>query len=248
MAKSIRVHYIHKQWLNPNHPIEIHLIGVGGTGSHMMSHLARMHMALVELGHEGLHVIAYDNKKVNNINPVRQLFGHSDIGRFKAEVIVERINRFYGLNWEYRNMRWSHKDYKSNRRIIISCVDTVGSRKDIFKLADARSDHYVLDIGNGKDYGQIILSTRSSVQPKSGKYIPVEVLKNVFQIHGKIKSVPNSESCNVFDSINSQGLMTNAIMAANGAELLWKFFNDKVLTYHGVYVNLTTMKTTPIPI
>lgn len=245
---DIRVHYIDKRWTAPHHPVKIMLVGCGGTGSHMMSHLARMHMALKELGHQGLDVIAYDNKMVNNINPVRQLFGHSDIGRFKAQVLIERINRFYGLDWEYRNIKWTHKNYESEDRIIISCVDTIGSRKDIFKLANNRHHHYVLDIGNGKNYGQVILSTRMSNQPKSGKYIPVEVLKNLFQIHGNVKSVPNAESCNVFDSINSQGFMTNSLLAGLGAEMLWKFFNDKVLTYHGVYMNLATMKTTPIPI
>lgn len=246
---DIKVHYIDNKWTAPHHPIEILLIGVGGTGSHMMSHLARMHMALRELGHEGLNVIAFDNKKVNNINPVRQLFGHSDIGRFKAQVLIERINRFYGLDWQYRNMKWESKHYEKNAdRIIISCVDTVGSRKDIFKIANNYKNHYVLDIGNGKNYGQVILSTRYSDQPKSGKYITVEALKNIFQLHGNVKSVPNSESCSVFDSINSQGFMTNSLMAGLGAEMLWKFFNDKVLTYHGVYMNLATMKTTPIPI
>jgi len=244
---NIRVHYIDRSWTAPYHPIDIIVIGAGGTGSYMMSHLARMQIALRELGHQGLNVKIYDSKKVNNINPVRQLFSQSDIGRYKAEVIINRINRFYGFDWEYWNEKWVSKKYKSGSRIIISCVDTVGTRKDIFKITNDRTLNYVLDIGNGKDYGQVILSTRYSSQPKS-KYITVQVLKNMFQIHGKIKSTPNAESCSVFDSINSQGFMTNAIMAANGAEMLWKFFNDKVLTYHGVYVNLKTMRTTPIPI
>lgn len=243
---DVRVHYIEKRWTAPHHPVSIILIGAGGTGSHMLSHLARMHMALKELGHEGLNVVVYDNKTVNNINPVRQLFGYSDIGRFKAQVLIERINRFYGLDWEYRNTKWVSTDYKNADTIIVSCVDTIGSRKDIFKIANNRFHHYVLDIGNGKDYGQVILSTRYSNQPKSGKYIPIDVLKNMFQIHGNVKSVPNSESCNVFDSLNTQGFMTNSLLAGLGAEMLWKFFNDKVLTYHGVYLNLKTMQTRPI--
>ena len=46
-----KVHFIHNNLLDATNPITINLIGAGGTGSQVLTALARMHQALVELGH-----------------------------------------------------------------------------------------------------------------------------------------------------------------------------------------------------
>lgn len=41
-----RVHYIHNYLLNPQHPVTVNLIGAGGTGSQVLTNLARLDVTL----------------------------------------------------------------------------------------------------------------------------------------------------------------------------------------------------------
>lgn len=49
-----RVHYIHNYLLNPQHPVTVNLIGAGGTGSQVLTNLARLDVTLRALNHPGL--------------------------------------------------------------------------------------------------------------------------------------------------------------------------------------------------
>ena len=51
-----RVHYIDNYLVNPQHPVTVNLIGAGGTGSQVLTCLARLDAALRGLGHPGLFV------------------------------------------------------------------------------------------------------------------------------------------------------------------------------------------------
>lgn len=55
-----RVHYIDNYLVNPQHPVTVNLIGAGGTGSQVLTCLARLDVALRGLGHPGLFVTLYD--------------------------------------------------------------------------------------------------------------------------------------------------------------------------------------------
>ena len=73
-----RVHYIDNYLLNPQHPVTVNLIGAGGTGSQVLTCLARLDVTLRALGHPGLFVTLYDPDIVTDANIGRQLFGCSD--------------------------------------------------------------------------------------------------------------------------------------------------------------------------
>ena len=94
-----RVHYIHNYLLNPQHPVTVNLIGAGGTGSQVLTNLARLDVTLRALNHPGLFVTVYDPDIVTEANIGRQLFGWSDIGLNKAQCLVTRINNFFGNDW-----------------------------------------------------------------------------------------------------------------------------------------------------
>lgn len=51
-----RIHYTDSYLLSPYHPVSVFVIGAGGTGSQVVTNLARMDVALRSLGHPGLHV------------------------------------------------------------------------------------------------------------------------------------------------------------------------------------------------
>ncbi len=92
-----KVHFTDKYILNPTHPITINLVGVGGTGSQVLTSLARINHALIALGHPGLHIAAYDPDEVTQANIGRQQFSMVDLGLNKATVLVTRVNRFFWI-------------------------------------------------------------------------------------------------------------------------------------------------------
>lgn len=95
-----KIHYTDKYLLNPYHPVTVSVIGAGGTGSQVVTGLARMSVALQALGHLGLHVTVFDPDTVTEANIGRQLFSETELGLNKAVALVTRINRFFGYAWE----------------------------------------------------------------------------------------------------------------------------------------------------
>ena len=45
-----KIHFTDRYLLNPRHPVTVFVIGAGGTGSQVITNLARMSMALQALG------------------------------------------------------------------------------------------------------------------------------------------------------------------------------------------------------
>ena len=95
-----KIHYTDQYLLNPYHPVTVFVIGAGGTGSQVVTCLARMSVALQALGHPGLHVTVFDPDTVTGANIGRQLFSEAETGLNKAVALVTRINRFFGYTWE----------------------------------------------------------------------------------------------------------------------------------------------------
>lgn len=93
-----KVHFTENYLLNPHHPVTVFVIGAGGTGSQVITNLARMSMALRALGHPGLHVTVFDPDTVSTANIGRQLFNETELGLNKATALVTRINHFFGYS------------------------------------------------------------------------------------------------------------------------------------------------------
>ena len=94
-----KIHFTDRYLLNPRHPVTVFVIGAGGTGSQVITNLARMSMALQALGHPGLHVTVFDPDTVSQANIGRQLFSETELGLNKAVSLVTRINCFFGYAW-----------------------------------------------------------------------------------------------------------------------------------------------------
>lgn len=95
-----KIHYTDNYLLRPHHPVTVLVIGAGGTGSQVVTNLARMDMALQALAHPGLHVTVFDPDIITQANIGRQLFSEAELGQNKAMAIVTRANRFFGTTWE----------------------------------------------------------------------------------------------------------------------------------------------------
>ena len=68
-----KIHFTDRYLLNPRHPVTVFVIGAGGTGSQVITNLARMSMALQALGHPGLHVTVFDPDTVSQANLLCQM-------------------------------------------------------------------------------------------------------------------------------------------------------------------------------
>lgn len=250
------VHYTSSYLLNPPHRITVDLVGLGGTGSQVLTGLARMSEALVATGHPGLFVRAWDPDIVTEANIGRQLFSSADLEQNKAMVLITRINRYFGFDWEAQSRKYTGKE-QSN--ILITCVDTAKARLDISSRL-AKDSHkgqptdtlyYWLDIGNLHKTGQVILGTIMPVrQPKATDKTSAaltHVVKKFPQL-AKIKEDLQGPSCSLAEALTKQDLFINSTLAQFGCNLIWKLFREGMIRYHGCYVNLDSFIVQPIKI
>lgn len=247
-------HFTHNYLLSPRHRISVALIGAGGTGSQILPELARIDHALYVLVHPGLHVTVYDDDIVTEANIGRQLFSHSDIGLSKSVVLVDRINSFYGLDWQSKRERYTKGCDIFN--ITLTCVDNVSSRIEIGSMlrdhGNGKGDEYLpyywLDFGNQTDRGQIVLGSIGKIgQPKSSD-IAVDSMKCVDELFD-LTSVDETESgpsCSLAEALAKQDLFINSMVAQVGGNLLWKLISEGGVDYQGAYVNLKSMNINPI--
>lgn len=252
----MNIHFADNYIVNPRHRVTVDLVGAGGTGSQVISALARIDCALYKLGHPGLYVTVFDDDIVTEANIGRQLFSATDIGLNKANVLATRINSFYGTDWEARASRYNVQDsVRSN--ITITCVDNVASRIQIGKALrsgggfDHQKARYWLDFGNQSNRGQIVLGTLGKIkQPKSKQYKTVSELKCVDQMFdlSKVDDADSGPSCSLAEALRKQDLFINSFLAQTGCALLWKLLYEQCIDMHGAYVNLSTMKVNPIKI
>lgn len=222
------------------------VVGAGGTGSLVVSRLARINLVLMDMGYSGLEVCLIDNDKVEVHNLGRQMFVGSDVGRFKSEALISKINTAFGFRWscETRTFERMINEISSNRlcNVLIGCVDNVATRRSMLnKFYDCvngpkwRDQHYVphlyYDCGNGKDFGQVIMCDAKGTFP------------SIFDIYGdmrkqKKKSVQGA-GCSIWEGLHQQGLFVNDEIALTFSNMFWELLKNKRIDYHASFVNTT---------
>lgn len=236
--------------------VMVALVGCGGVGSQALSDLARLHMAMVALGHAGgLHVTAFDDDTVSKSNVGRQLFYQSDVGQFKSTVLIHRLNMAYGLNWTSAPERFGNeRGYRTNYYdIIVSCVDTKQSRRDLAIHCHNNQCSYWLDMGNNLSDGQVILGQPSYKHDQRDKALRKNDLPTVTVLYPEIldESIPednNTPSCSLAEALEHQDLFIGKSLATFGIQLLWNLFRNGGLDHHGYFVNLKAGMVTPLPV
>ena len=183
-----RVHYTDSYLMNPQHPVTVNIIGAGGTGSQVLTGMARLDVTLRALGHPGLFVTVYDPDIVTDANIGRQLFGPSDLGLNKSQCLVTRINNFFGNDWKAEASFYPSvlKEVKRTEiaNITITCTDNIKSRLDLWNVlakvpsssyTDNNTPLYWMDFGNAQTTGQVFIGTvRNKIrQPASKEFMPV---------------------------------------------------------------------------
>lgn len=260
-----RVHFTEKYLLQPTNPVTINLIGCGGTGSQMLTALARINQSLTALQHAGIFVRIFDDDVVTKANVGRQLFANAEIGFPKAEVLSSRINRFFGTNWKGYAVQFNTKIFEGliecSANITITCVDNVKSRFEVSKMLAKSSkgnrysrdrECYWMDFGNSRNTGQVILATVGNIeQQKSKKFVPINNLPmptDEFKDLFEASTDDNSPSCSLAEALTKQDLFINSSLANMGASLLWNLFREGMVQYRGFFMNLKDFRTTPLTV
>ena len=260
-----RIHFTDSYLLSPQHPVTMFVIGAGGTGSQVITNLARMDMALRSLGHAGLHVTVFDPDTVTEANIGRQLFSGSEIGLNKAVALVSRINRFFGCGWEAELNRYPttsrNRPETKAANITLTCTDNIASRLSLWRLlkncripayVSEKTPLYWMDFGNGQVTGQVLIGTIKEhiKQPTSNSFISVSKMNVITEEvdYSKIKDKDSGPSCSLAEALERQDLFINSMLAQVGCEILWKMFREGRTLHRGAYLNLETLRVNPIPV
>lgn len=253
------VHFTDAYFLNPQHKITVSLVGVGGTGSRVLTGLASLNEGLLAVGHPGIHVYAFDADDVSEANIGRQLFSPVDVGCNKATILITRINRHFGLNWEAVPEFYCDQQKLHTSNITITCVDSAKERVKIGKALITKPTStepfhrhvYWMDYGNALASGQVVLGTLQPVKQPKSKEQTVDTLQTVTKMFpnlSRLKEKNQGPSCSLAEALHKQDLFINPTIAQLGLNLLWKMFREGKLRYHGLYLNLDTMSVNPIKI
>lgn len=156
-------------------PIEIHIIGAGGTGGYLIRDLCRFIYAMekrLQIDMTKLELHIHDGDDVEEKNILRQNFMPNDISRNKAEVMAERHTRAFGTNIIAHTEMFNYsKFYRANDKVyvFVGCVDNNHARREIAMTFDQLVGGYDrlnqksiwIDAGNEKKSGQVVLGSKT---------------------------------------------------------------------------------------
>lgn len=233
--------------------VRIVLAGVGGNGAQMLGCLARLDIALRELGHpEGLHVAAFDPDTISEANIGRQIWFPSDLGEYKAIVATERVNLAYGLNWQALPTRYDPTQYREDHcDLLISCVDTRSARAQFHDwiMRGSGPNHYWLDLGNLESVAQVVLGQVPVRRRHTDETLRLPMVTELFStLLDRNKPEKNVHSCSLSISLQSQGLFINDVTARFAMQILYRLFSKGHLQHHGALINLESLRVNPIAV
>ncbi|GAA5138609.1 PRTRC system ThiF family protein [Thalassotalea piscium] len=234
---------IPNDWVN--RPINISLVGAGGTGSALLTDLFQMSFLLNELSQQQVYfnVTVYDDDDVSFTNVGKQSFWNNDVGLNKAETLIDRFNSYGGLNWKAINKKFDPKKFDPNKiDLLITCTDSAQFRACLGKTNQCDNHPLLwLDTGNCNHSGQVVLGYLGQ---------SIFTLPNVYQLYpelSKIRDKP-SDSCSHHEALSKQDWGINKKVALEASGLIWQLIRHGALERHGSFINLKDGYTTPLPI
>lgn len=219
--------------------VRVHLAGCGGNGCHVLMGLCQLQKALEGLGHPGLQVTAFDPDTVSETNLGRQLFTETDLGQNKALALIHRLNIAFGLDWSAIPL--AYRPHQSWPDLLISCVDSKQARAGIQDRIQSGRLHYWMDLGNGADYGQVVLGQAGASRKR---------LANVADLYPEMLEGYENDapSCSLAEALSHQELFINRTLTAFALHLVWAIFRRGEIRVAGCFLNLKEMTTVPIPL
>ena len=134
----------------------IALVGCGGTGGFAAEGICRLLNKS-----PGSQLILIDGDIVEERNFHNQNFYREDLGRFKSQVLAERLSRGHHISVDYSIYPLQKKKMTSEPSPLMQCALVVGCVDNALARAAITShisiDQWWLDAGNGTEYGQLLV-------------------------------------------------------------------------------------------
>jgi molybdopterin/thiamine biosynthesis adenylyltransferase len=125
--------------------LSVSLIGCGGLGSKIA----------IELGKSGLNTLdLFDSDKIEQHNIPNSAFEPGDVGMYKTNVLCDQISE-YGVHVS----TYPHFDGEKMHKVVISAVDSIETRKDIFEHVLNQREYvdFYIDSRMGGEVGNIFV-------------------------------------------------------------------------------------------
>lgn len=147
------------------------LVGCGGTGGFLAEAVCRLLIGR----RSQLYLVDPDRVELHNV--ARQAFDVSDVGRFKSEVLAQRLVHRFQREVGYSVLPYDRElharvfgDAPGDLRLVLGCVDNAAARRAIAATLDVPTSYasrtsrvWWLDCGNGRNSGQVLLG--NATQP-----------------------------------------------------------------------------------
>jgi PRTRC genetic system ThiF family protein len=234
------------------------IAGVGGTGAFLAEDLARLFS--VHLGwRTRLHLT--DPDRVEEHNEGRQAFSRRDRGRYKAQVVAERLIRQFPIEVSlslapYDHRRDAPRPHQHQERtrlaLLVGCVDNAAARRELARsLQDAppygSSGTWWLDLGNGAASGQGYLGNCLRPRGMHGAFdpdartcraLPAPSIQAPELLEAPTAPLPsNDEDCAEAQIAGDQEPFVNRAIAALGLAMVARLCQRK-LTWRATFFDL----------
>jgi PRTRC genetic system ThiF family protein len=232
------------------------IVGVGGTGAFLAEDLARLFSA-----HFGWRVrlTLVDHDIVEEHNEQRQAFTRRDSGRYKAQVVGERLVRQFPVEVAlslapYDHRRDAPRDDRgtagSRLCLLIGCVDNPLARCELARTL--RSDGYSqpvwwLDLGNSAASGQVLLGNSVRTEDLRGAFdpethtcraVPAPSLQAPELLEAPLAALPApDQDCAAAQAVGDQEPFVNRAIAALGLAMVTRLCQSR-LTWRATYFDL----------
>jgi PRTRC genetic system ThiF family protein len=197
------------------YPVRILVLGVGGTGGHVVPNLYRLAYSLKDK--RPVDIILADGDTVEKKNLLRQNFVEADLDKKKAAVLAYRYSSAFGVPVNYipdfiesdeKLAKLLKPSQENEISILLGCVDNNRSRQMCHRVFQTLDNLVYIDSGNGEYTGQVVCGVRKKGRTKLN---PVcHFYPEMLTDSDKFKS---EESCSDAIVSSPQNIMAN-IMAA----------------------------------
>lgn len=242
------------------------LVGCGGTGGFLSEALARL-----LIGRQAV-LFLIDPDHVGPENLGRQAFQKADLGRFKAEVLADRLARGFACEVAYSVTPYDAQVHAaafsrpSRLGLVIGAVDNAAARRAIAATLDEQMGKqfawgspppvFWLDAGNGFNSGQVLLGNalrpeqlRRAFDPTVGvcRALPAPSLQRPDLLNAPPTTIVQPQACAASVAVGEQSATINQVMAALVASYAERLL-DRKCAWMASYVDLDdgTLRCVPV--
>lgn len=223
--------------------LRVVVVGAGGTGSSLLGKLFQMNETIVRLGGSPLDVVVFDSDEVTPANTGRQAFYGFDVGRNKAEVLVERFNQFGQTSWGYVPEKFTAEklrgmtSHNHSGVVLFGCVDNAQGRIELHNAMNGQNHCMYIDCGNDNRSGNVVVGLKV-VGKNQNVYYPT--VYDLYKSQLDLWTPVAGESCSHEDSIRKQDFGLNDSMALYASQVLWQLVRHGECAYQTLTADLET--------